>query len=87
MAEDRHLCLLSGGWKGLIKFVQKRFINMETEMICDQYMDGVKRPGRGKGMTVDADMILLYDSLIFDFPQIVMNSSNLDNEMLICPSL
>jgi hypothetical protein len=76
MEEDRHLCLLSGGWKGLLRFVQNRLINTETETVCRQFMDALKKPGKGKGMAVDADIMLLYDSLIFDFPQIVTNSTN-----------
>jgi hypothetical protein len=79
MEEDRHLCLLSGGWKGLLKFVQNRLINTETETVCKQFMDSVKKPGKGRGMAVDADIMLLYDSLIFNFPQIVTNSTKLSS--------
>lgn len=70
MKEDRHLCMLSGGWKGLIAFTKQRLISQEAESCCKLYIDSIKLYGcKGR---LENDSILLNNSLIYNFPEIIL---------------
>jgi hypothetical protein len=70
MVEDRHLCLLAGGWEGLLAFTKQRLISDQAEFCCNLYVDSIKLM-QSKGRSED-DSILLNNSLIYDFPDIIL---------------
>jgi hypothetical protein len=77
MSEDRHLCLLAGGWRGLLRFSNQRLLTIPTEAICSQYVDSLEKAKAKQGQCISdqEDTMLLNDSLIYDFPQIVLKLS------------
>jgi hypothetical protein len=74
MSEDSHLCLLAGGWKGLLNFLQQRLLTNEAVISCTNIVESTGLNSRSKGVKIqsDEDTILLNKLYIYDFPDICL---------------
>ena len=68
MTEDRHLCLLTGGWKGLLRFSEEKLLSESAEMCCVGYVSALEESFRAGGVAGVSDAALLNSSLVYIFP-------------------
>lgn len=72
MREDRHLCMLCAGWKGLLEFSKQPLLSDEAEGRCLQYVSTLRTVPRKKGTFCDGETIPL--SCLDKFPSLTVNS-------------
>lgn len=70
MEEDRHLCLLIKGWRGLLNFSGEKLLRDSAEQTCTDYVACLEDALRAPGSKVDENASLLNSTLIYLFPTV-----------------
>lgn len=73
MSEDRHLCMLCAGWRGLLEFSKLPLLSCEAERRCLQYVSTLRQNPRRKGTSYDDETVP--PSSLFRFPSLTINSA------------
>lgn len=73
MSEDRHLCMLCAGWKGLFEFSKLPLLSSEAKRRCLQYVSSLRQNPRRKGTSYDDETVS--PSSLFRFPSLTENSA------------
>jgi hypothetical protein len=73
MSEDRHLCMLCAGWRGLFEFSKLPLLSAEAERRCVQHVSTLRQNPRKKGTSYDDETVS--PSSLFTFPSLTENSA------------